>query len=101
MELVDVAQAADLIRPPALRMCTNGLKHSHGRGARTSKADQLDTALITICAKIGFMMVTQIIQAVKTCYEQSKIFKWHQSVCAPAKQPLNHDSIKQLMHCIA
>ncbi len=46
MKLVDVAQAAHLIRPPSLRMCTNGLKHSHGRDAHTNKAGQLDTGLM-------------------------------------------------------
>ena len=46
MELVDVAQAAHLIRPPALRMCISGLKHSHGRDAHTNKAEQLETSLV-------------------------------------------------------
>lgn len=69
MKLVDVAQAAHLIRPPALRMYTNGLKCSHGRGAHTNKAGQLDTDLVwQICAKIGF--ITLFIQNFKSRYEQ-------------------------------
>jgi hypothetical protein len=46
MELVDVAQAAHLIRPPALRMCTNGLKYSHGKDAHADKAGLLDAFLV-------------------------------------------------------
>jgi len=46
MELVDVAQAAHLIRPPALHMCTSGLKCSQGKDAQTDKAGQLDTSLM-------------------------------------------------------
>ena len=46
MELVDVAQAAHLIRPPALHMCMYSLQYSHGRDAHTDKAGQLETNLM-------------------------------------------------------